>query len=197
MSETQSPESPESGESLGGQVLIAMPGMSDPRFRRSLVYICAHSAEGAMGLIVNKHAENLQLKDLFERLEIPIGEPMAAAPVHFGGPVETGRGFVLHSADYDSGESTLQVDDTTSMTATIDVLQAMADNRGPSRALVALGYAGWAAGQLEEEMRANGWLACPPDEELLFGPDEQGKWERALAKIGVSAGTLSSQGGHA
>lgn len=190
-------ETPEPEESLGGQVLIAMPGMADPRFRRSLVYLCAHSSEGAMGLIVNKHADDLKLKDLFEKLGIPIGEPMAGIPVHFGGPVETGRGFVLHSADYESGESTLQVDAATSMTATIDILHAMAESRGPSRAIVALGYAGWAPGQLEAEMRANGWLACPPDEELLFGDDEEGKWDRALAKIGVHPGTLSSLGGHA
>lgn len=190
-------ETPEPEESLGGQVLIAMPGMADPRFRRSLVYLCAHSSEGAMGLIVNKHADDLKLKDLFEKLGIPIGEPMAGIPVHFGGPVETGRGFVLHSADYDSGESTLQVDAATSMTATIDILHAMAESRGPSRAIVALGYAGWAPGQLEAEMRANGWLACPPDEELLFGDDEEAKWDRALAKIGVHPGTLSSLGGHA
>ncbi len=117
--------------------------------------------------------------------------------MHFGGPVETGRGFVLHSSDYDSGESTLQVDPATSMTATIDILHAMAESRGPSRAIVALGYAGWAPGQLEAEMRANGWLACPPDEELLFGDDEDGKWDQALAKIGVSPGMLSSLGGHA
>jgi len=190
-------DTPEPEESLGGQVLIAMPGMEDPRFRRSLVYLCAHSSEGAMGLIVNKHADNLRLKDLFEKLGIEIGEPMAGIPVHFGGPVETGRGFVLHSADYDSGESTLQVDASTSMTATIDILHAMAESRGPSRAIVALGYAGWAPGQLEAEMRANGWLACPPDEELLFGEDEEAKWDRALAKIGVHPGTLSSLGGHA
>ncbi|HUF87047.1 MAG TPA: YqgE/AlgH family protein [Thermohalobaculum sp.] len=194
MTETQSEQS---GDTLGGQVLIAMPGMTDPRFRRSLVYLCAHSNEGAMGLIVNKHADDLKLGDLFEKLGIETGEPMALAPLHYGGPVETGRGFVLHSADYSSGESTLQVDAATSMTATIDVLQAMAENRGPSRAIVALGYAGWAPGQLEAEMRANGWLACAPDEELLFGDDADGKWDRALAKIGVHPGMLSSWGGHA
>lgn len=194
MTESQTPGS---DESLGGRILIAMPGMTDPRFRRSLVYLCAHSSEGAMGLIVNRHADDLRLKDLFEKLGIPVGEPMALAPVHYGGPVETGRGFVLHSADYDSGDSTLQVDAEISMTATIDVLQAMADNRGPSRAIVALGYAGWAPGQLEAEMRANGWLACAPDEELLFGGDAEGKWDRALAKIGVHPGMLSSFGGHA
>ncbi len=194
MTESQSPDA---SDSLGGQILIAMPGMSDPRFRRALVYLCAHTEEGAMGLIVNKRAESLTLKDLFEKLEIPIGEPMAETPVHYGGPVETGRGFVLHSSDYDSGEATLEVDETTSMTATVDILHAMAESRGPERAIVALGYAGWAPGQLEEEMRANGWLACAPDSELLFGDDEDAKYDRALAKIGVQPGTLSSFGGHA
>ncbi len=188
---------PASNESLGGRLLIAMPGMTDPRFRRSLVYLCAHTEEGAMGLIVNKHADDLKLKDLFEKLEIPLGEPIAMTPVHFGGPVETGRGFVLHSADYDSGESTLQVDGQVSMTATVDILHAIAENRGPSRSIVALGYAGWSPGQLEAEMRANGWLACDPDDDLLFGGDEQHKWDRALAKIGVDPAMLSSQGGHA
>lgn len=188
---------PASNESLGGRLLIAMPGMTDPRFRRSLVYLCAHTEEGAMGLIVNKHADDLKLRDLFEKLEIPLGEPIAMTPVHFGGPVETGRGFVLHSADYDSGESTLQVDDQVSMTATVDILHAIAENRGPSRSIVALGYAGWSPGQLEAEMRANGWLACEPDDDLLFGGDEQRKWDRALAKIGVDPAMLSSWGGHA
>ncbi len=194
MTESQSPSA---NETLGGQILVAMPTMSDPRFRRAVVFLCAHTDEGAMGLIVNKRAENLTLKDLFEKLEIPIGEPMAATPVHYGGPVETGRGFVLHSSDYSSGEATLTVDTATSMTATIDILHAMAESRGPERAIVALGYAGWAPGQLEEEMRANGWLSCLPDSELLFGDDPDSKWDRALAKIGVHPGSLSSFGGHA
>ena len=182
---------------LGGQILIAMPGMQDPRFRKSLVYLCAHSGEGAMGLIVNRRAENLKLKDLFSKLGIPIDDSLALEPVHYGGPVETGRGFVLHSADYHVPEATLRVDEKTSMTATIDILHAMAKGAGPSRAIVALGYAGWAPGQLEAEMQMNGWLACPPDEELLFGPGDEAKWERALKKIGVDPGLLSATGGSA
>ena len=182
---------------LGGQILIAMPGMQDPRFRKSLVYLCAHSGEGAMGLIVNRRAENLRLKDLFLKLGIPIDDSLALEPVHYGGPVETGRGFVLHSADYHVPEATLRVDEKTSMTATIDILHAMAKGAGPSRAIVALGYAGWAPGQLEAEMQMNGWLACPPDEELLFGPGDEAKWERALKKIGVDPGLLSATGGSA
>ena len=182
---------------LGGQILIAMPGMQDPRFRKSLVYLCAHSGEGAMGLIVNRRAENLRLKDLFLKLGIPIDDSLALEPVHYGGPVETGRGFVLHSADYHVPEATLRVDEKTSMTATTDILHAMAKGAGPSRAIVALGYAGWAPGQLEAEMQMNGWLACPPDEELLFGPGDEAKWERALKKIGVDPGLLSATGGSA
>ena len=182
---------------LDGQILIAMPGMQDPRFRRSLVYLCAHSEEGAMGLIINRRADDLKLKDLFSRLGIPIDDSLALEPVHFGGPVETGRGFVLHSADYHAEEATLRVDDSTSMTATIDILHAMAQGEGPSRAMVALGYAGWAPGQLEAEMQMNGWLACPADADLLFGPETDSKWDRALAKIGVDPGLLSSTGGRA
>ena len=185
---------------LDGQILIAMPGMQDPRFHRSLVYLCAHSADGAMGLIVNKRADGLKLKDLFGRLGIPIGDgpdELARAPVHYGGPVEMGRGFVLHSSDYHSDEATMQVDDATSMTATLDILHAMATHRGPDRAIIALGYAGWAPGQLEAELQANGWLACPADENLLFGADEDSKWNQALAKLGVHPAMLSPTGGRA
>jgi len=187
-------------EFLDGQILIAMPGMQDPRFHRSLVYLCAHSADGAMGLIVNKRANDLKLKDLFGRLGIPIGSgpsEMARAPVHYGGPVEMGRGFVLHSSDYQSDDATLQVDDATSMTATLDILHAMATDRGPDRAIIALGYAGWAPGQLEAELQANGWLACSADETLLFGTDEDSKWDKALAKLGVHPAMLSPTGGRA
>ena len=151
---------------LDGQVLIAMPGMQDPRFARALVYLCAHSDEGAMGLIVNKRAEDLVWRDLFKRLGIPIGSVNAPRPVHYGGPVETGRGFVLHSSDYHADEATMKVDRAISMTATLDVLQAMALGKGPDRAIVALGYAGWAPGQLESELQMNGWLLCDADEEL-------------------------------
>jgi len=182
---------------LSGQILIAMPGMQDPRFQRSLIYLCAHSADGAMGLIVNKTADGLKLKDLFGKLDIPIGGGIASAPVHYGGPVEIGRGFVLHSSDYCSDDATLQVDAGTSMTATLDVLHAMASDHGPHHAIVALGYAGWAPGQLEVELQQNGWLACPADEELLFGVDADAKWDRALAKLGIDPAMLSSTGGRA
>ncbi len=198
-SESTGAESTEA-EFLDGQILIAMPGMQDPRFHRSLVYLCAHSADGAMGMIVNKRADDLKLKDLFGKLGIPIGSGpsgLATTPVHYGGPVEMGRGFVLHSSDYHSDDATMQVDDATSMTATLDILHAMATDRGPDHAIIALGYAGWAPGQLEAELQANGWLACPADETLLFGADEDSKWDRALAKLGVHPAMLSPTGGRA
>ncbi|MEM7743369.1 MAG: YqgE/AlgH family protein [Pseudomonadota bacterium] len=181
---------------LSGRILIAMPSMQDPRFMRTLVYICAHSADGAMGLIVNRTAEDLVWDDLFQKLEIPLGATNAPRPVHIGGPVETGRGFVLHTADYHAHEATLQVDSGTSMTATLDILQAIAAGEGPYRAIVALGYAGWAAGQLETEIQMNGWLICDPDDDLLYGSDHASKWDKALAKIGVDP-TLLGSGGHA
>ncbi len=179
---------------LAGQLLIAMPGMQDPRFHKTLVFLCAHSADGAMGLIVNKPAETLALKDLFERLSITAEGPVARQRVRFGGPVETGRGFVLHSSDYRSEEATLVVDEETSMTATLDILHAMAEGRGPRQAMVALGYAGWAPGQLVQEIQMNGWLYCAPDQGLLFDAENESKWERALAKIGVNPALLSAGG---
>ena len=181
---------------LDGQVLIAMPGMQDPRFARSIVYLCAHSDEGAMGLIINKRAEDLVWSDLFKKLGIPIGSVNAPKPVRYGGPVETGRGFVLHSSDYHAEDATMKIDGEVSMTATLDVLQAMALGRGPDHAIVALGYAGWGAGQLESELQMNGWLLCEPDEELVFGDDDTSKWDRALRKIGVDPSMLGA-GGHA
>jgi len=184
------------GTFLDGQILIAMPGMQDPRFSRSLVYLCAHSSDGAMGLIINKCAEDLVWEDLFDKLEIPLKSEIGPRPVHYGGPVETGRGFVLHSPDYHSDEATLSVDAETSMTTTVDVLQALASGDGPGRAIVTLGYAGWAPGQLESELQANGWLLCAADSDLVFGDEIEGKWDRALKKIGVDPALLGA-GGHA
>ncbi|MEL6217274.1 MAG: YqgE/AlgH family protein [Pseudomonadota bacterium] len=184
----------ERSDFLTGQALIAMPGMQDPRFHRTVIYLCAHSNDGAMGLIINKPAETLALKDLFERLGIEIDSAIAKRRVRFGGPVETGRGFVLHSGDYYAEGATLNVDDTTSMTATLDILHAMASDEGPARSMVALGYSGWSAGQLEHELQRNDWLYCPPDETLLFGEDNDAKWGRAMAKIGVDPSVLSAGG---
>ena len=179
---------------LSGKLLVAMPSMGDPRFATSLIYLCAHSAEGAMGLIVNKRAESLTLTDLFGKIGIPVGDVLGRQPVHYGGPVEMGRGFVLHSADYHASDATMRVDEGTSMTATMDVLQAMAADEGPEQALVTLGYAGWAPGQLEAELQANGWLTVDPDPDLLFAADDEKKWAGALKKIGIDPAFLTAGG---
>ena len=189
------PATSESSDSaLVGSLLVAMPAMQDPRFHRTVVYLCAHSDEGAMGLIVNKPADSLALKDLFERLGIEPPAGAASQPVRFGGPVETGRGFVLHSDDYRSEEATLEVEDGIAMTATLDILHAMAAGEGPERAFVALGYAGWAPGQIEAELQANAWLTCPADADLVFGSDNAPKWAAAMRKIGVDPSLLGVGG---
>ncbi len=182
---------------LAGQLLIAMPGMGDPRFDRSVIFMCAHSAEGAMGLIVNKPASDLRFKDLLAQLDIEPPEEASRMRVHFGGPVEHGRGFVLHSADYAIEGATMKVDDTFAMTATVDILQDMAKGRGPKRALLALGYAGWAPGQLEGEIQANGWLMAPASTGLVFGTPDRQKWEEALKSISIDPRLLSAEGGRA
>ena len=189
---------------LDGQILIAMPAMSDERFARSVIYVCAHSTEGAMGIIVNKPAANIKFPDLLVQLEvIPAAErielPVRAEDVKVlkGGPVETGRGFVLHSADFFIENSTLPIDEGICLTATLDILKAIARGNGPASAILALGYAGWAPGQLEQEIQENGWLHCTADPELIFGADTEAKYEKALHKIGVDLGQLSSEAGHA
>jgi len=183
--------------SLTGQLLVAMPQMSDPRFARSVVYLCAHSDDsGAMGLVVNKLLGSLTMGELFAQLEI---EPSGAAksrPVHFGGPVEAGRGFVLHTADYRE-EATLLVADDIAVTATLDILRAIGRGQGPRHCLFALGYSGWAPGQLDAEIQANGWLSVSADSDILFAAEHDEKWHRALAKIGVDLSMLSSDAGHA
>ncbi len=182
---------------LNGKFLIAMPGMGDPRFDRAVIYMCSHSNEGAMGLLVNRRAPGVSFKDLMEQLEIEVGPMAQIADVHFGGPVETGRGFVLHSSDFHVEDSTMRVDDDVSLTATLDVLRAMADGTGPSKALIALGYSGWAPNQLETELQRNGWLTCEADADILFSRNDGEKWARALAKLGVSPSALSATGGSA
>ena len=182
-------------DTLTGQLLVAMPHMADPRFARSVVYLCAHSGEGAMGLVVNRLIDSLSFESLLEQLGVEATVP-ADMPVHFGGPVESSRGFVLHSADYVQ-DSTLMIDEEIALTATIDVLRAIASGGGPARRVLALGYAGWAAGQLDAEIGANGWLLVPSDLDLVFGVDNEAKWTRALAKIGVDLTLLSSEAGHA
>jgi putative transcriptional regulator len=182
--------------SLTGQLLVAMPHMADPRFARSVVYLCAHSSEGAMGLVVNRLIDSLSFASLLDQLGVEVQAPGADMPIHFGGPVESSRGFVLHSADYVQ-DSTLVIDDDIALTATIDVLKAIARGEGPKRRVLALGYAGWAAGQLDAEIQANGWLLVPADDKLVFDAGNDTKWERAMAKIGVDLTLLSSEAGHA
>ena len=182
---------------LDGKLLVAMPGMGDPRFEKSVVFMCAHSDEGAMGLIVNKRADSLRLRDLFDQLKIDKTQEARDMPVHFGGPVEHGRGFVLHDHGYRSAISTLDVNDDFAMTATLDILEDLASGKGPVRNLVALGYAGWGPGQLEAEIGQNAWLTVEADKAIVFDADDQGKWEAALSKLGISAVTLSAEAGRA
>lgn len=188
---------------LDGQMLIASPSMSDDRFAKSLIYICAHSPEGAMGIVVNQPANNIKFPDLLVQLDVVSdGDEIKVSPRHDdvmvmkGGPVETGRGFVLHSADFFIEDSTLPIDEGICLTATIDILKAIATGSGPSSAILALGYAGWAPGQLEQEIQNNGWLHCTADAELIFGDPEQ-KYEKAMRKLGIAPGMLSSEAGHA
>ncbi len=180
-----------------GRLLIAMPGMEDPRFAHSVVFLCAHSEDGAMGLIVNKAIDGVGLSELLEQLSIEPKKPLGEDRLFFGGPVETGRGFVLHSAEYQSALSSLKVCADFSMTATQDVLDDIAQAQGPAQALTALGYSGWGAGQLEREIGENGWLIAEATPDLVFGVPNELKWAKALKSIGVDALSLSSTAGHA
>lgn len=184
-------------DALTARLLVAMPGMGDPRFVKSVIYLCAHSPEGAMGLIVNKPAADLRFADLLDQLKVPRGDATRDIRVRFGGPVEHARGFVLHSADYRSPAGTMQVDEGTAMTATRDVIEALARGDGPARALFALGYAGWGPGQLESEIAQNGWLVTDATDEIVFGPDDGAKWRMALATLGIDPLTLSAAAGRA
>jgi len=188
---------------LDGQMLIAMPTMDDERFSRSLIYMYAHSSEGAMGIVVNQPAPHISFPDLLVQLEVVgaaelIQLPPSAGGVKVlkGGPVETSRGFVLHSSDFFIENSTLPIDEGICLTATLDILKAIARGDGPQSAVLALGYAGWSPGQLETEINQNGWLHCAADLELIFGPDTGGKYQLALKKIGIDPGMLSTEAGH-
>jgi putative transcriptional regulator len=193
------------GGYLDGQLLLAMPSMSDPRFHKAVIYMCAHSADGAMGIVVNQRAPHITFPKLLEQLDIlpnnseqdQIQVPVEKMAVHTGGPVETGRGFVLHTTDYFAADSTLPIDESIALTATIDILRAIATGEGPMRSLLALGYAGWAPGQLEREIHANGWLICPSDNDIIFDAAIESKYERAMAKLGVHPSFLVSEAGHA
>jgi putative transcriptional regulator len=189
---------------LDGQLLIAMPVMEDERFARSVIYVCAHSSEGAMGIVVNRPAGSIDFTDLLVQLDIikksdqiKLPETAEAMKVMKGGPVETGRGFVLHSSDFFIEDATLPIDEGICLTATVDILRAIAKGDGPKHAMLALGYAGWAPGQLETEIQGNGWLHCPADPDLIFGRDVEDKYKRALSKIGIDPGMLSNEAGHA
>ena len=181
---------------LTGQFLIAMPTMGDPRFERTVIYMCAHSADGAMGLVVNRVASEIDFPELLNQLEIETDGIKKPIPVLTGGPVETGRGFVLHSMDY-SQDSTLKVTDEVGLTATVDILRAIAEGEGPAKSLLTLGYAGWSSGQLDNEIQANGWLNVSSDTSILFDEDLNSKWDRAVRKVGIDPSFLAAEAGHA
>ena len=195
---------PEKPGLLDGKMLIAMPGMPDERFRRTLIYLCAHSEDGAMGIVVNRRARNMRLPELLVQLEIVAKEQAIRLPsrvgevsVLAGGPVETSRGFVLHSTDYMIDDSSLPIAENIGLTITVDILRAIARGEGPDHAVLALGYASWGAGQLEAELQSNTWLHCPADTGLVFGSDHDEKYDRALRGLGFDPAFLSQEAGHA
>lgn len=181
---------------LEGHLLVAMPNMPDPRFERTVIYLCAHTSDGAMGLVVNKLIDSLSFPDLLQQLGIDNVDIADHIRVHFGGPVEAARGFVLHSTDY-VHDATMIVDDAFALTATVDVLKAMAEGRGPRESLLALGYAGWAPGQLDEEIQENGWLTVPAEADLVFRLHDEDKWQSAVNRLGIDLTNLSAEAGHA
>jgi putative transcriptional regulator len=182
---------------LEGKLLIALPGMSDPRFAKSVIFMCAHSADGAMGIVINRPIEGLGFREMARRLELDVTAITPDFPVLSGGPVETGRGFVLHSGDYKNDQSTLVISDNASLTATLDILRAMVEGHGPQYAMFALGYSGWGAGQIENEIRMNGWLHCDADQAILFDATIDDKWNAALRKLGIDSSGLSAHAGRA
>ncbi len=184
-------------DGLAAHLLIATPAMADPRFARAVIYLCAHTPEGAMGLIINKPAPDVDFSDLLDQLGIEHGQDAAAIRVRFGGPVELGRGFVLHSTDYPGTHGTMRIDDDTAMSATTEILESMAGGRGPEHSLFALGYAGWGPGQLDEEIAQNAWLVATPQREIVFDGNDDSKWTRALATLGIDPLLLSPVQGRA
>ena len=195
LSDIMEPENAENNY-LSGQMLIAMPGMTDPRFEKAVIYICAHNEDGAMGLVVNRLIESMTFPEMLKQLDIEPSESEDVIRVLLGGPVDQARGFVLHSPDY-LQDASMVVDDDVALTATIDILRAIADGAGPRNRLLALGYAGWGPGQLDSEILYNGWLNVSADDDLVFGEDLDAKWERAMAKIGIDPLLLSDDVGHA
>lgn len=181
---------------LGGQLLVAMPGLTDPRFARAVICLCAHSADGAMGIVLNKPLDTLSFEELLKQLEVEPLPPQRQIRLLAGGPVEGGRGFVLHTADWES-DASLKVTGDLALTASVDILKAIAGGGGPRQGLLALGYAGWGPGQLETEIQENAWLNVTPDEALLFGAEPDTQWRQALAKLRIDPLLLSSNAGHA
>ncbi|MCF3973836.1 YqgE/AlgH family protein [Paracoccus salsus] len=193
------PQEPAYTDNLTGKILIAMPGMADPRFQRSVVLVCAHSEEGAMGLVLNRPLPEIDFSDLLEQLGIEADDAARQIEVRFGGPVEPGRGFVLHNvpAHGNDPEGRLRISGALAMTTTRDILEDLAHGQGPESAVLALGYAGWGPGQLEDEMLQNGWLTGDGAEELIFGADHDDKWQAALRAQGIDPSLLSAAAGHA
>jgi len=192
------------GTFLDGQLLVAMPGITDQRFARSVIYICAHSKDGAMGLVINRRARRIKFPELLVQLDVIDAQAAIQLPksadciqVLKGGPVETQRGFVLHSSDFHIDDTTLPITDGISLTATVDILRAIANGLGPDRAILALGYASWSPGQLETEMQHNGWLNCSADADIVLGADLDQKYGRALRKLGIDPAMLVAAAGHA
>ncbi len=181
---------------LGGQILVAMPQMLDPRFSQSVIFICAHTREGAMGIVVNRPLEKLKFKDLLRQLGIEIAGASRTIQLGSGGPVENNRGFVLHSSDW-TAEDSLEVDDGYALTASLDILRAIAEGGGPNLGFLALGYASWGPGQLDEEILQNAWLTAPADQAIVFDADHTSKWTRALGKLKIDPGRLSGDAGRA
>jgi len=191
-------------QSLEGQFLIAMPSIGDDRFSRTVIYMCAHTDDGAMGLVINQQAENLSYSNLLDKLEIYSEveienqkSHVEELPVHIGGPVATTRGFVLHSSDFLIENSTLRIDDTICLTSTVDIIQAIASGSGPNRSMTAIGYSGWGPGQLEFEIQKNGWLTSKADHEIIFENDVEQKYDSALTKLGIDPAFLAHDHGHA
>ena len=184
------------GTHLTGQLLIAMPAMSGPHFAQSVIYVCAHTEEGAMGIVLNRPLASPSFDDLLEQLGVAPVPPVRRISLCKGGPVDNARGFVLHTADW-TGDGSLVVDDRVALTASLDVLKAIADGGGPREGLLALGYAGWGPGQLDEEIGQNAWLSAPASLELVFDGEHQTKWRRAMGILKVDPLLLSASAGHA
>jgi putative transcriptional regulator len=193
MTKTQASEN----TGLSGQLLIAMPGIGDARFDRAVVLMCQHSAEGAMGLVINRTMPNLSYLELLDQLTLPVTDAISDRPVYAGGPMESGRGFVVHSEDYTLADASRRIGEGLALTANIDILQEMAQGGGPKRSLVCLGYAGWSPGQLDQEVAGNVWLQVPASATLVFATPNDQKWPKALATLGIDVAMLSQQAGHA